>query len=135
MLKHEHLIIRAEILKPPLAHDIEFMNDWFKDLIESIGMKILLGPYTVYSEMVGNRGFTGICAIETSSVTMHVWDEDKPSLMQLDIFTCATLDCDIVMDKLKVFKPDKIEYLFIDREKELEVKFQDRFFCPLKEVA
>ena len=121
MLKHQHIIIRAEILNPPQESDTDMMNLWFKDLIESIEMKILMGPYTVYSNMVGNRGFTGICAIETSHVALHVWDEDVPGVLQLDVYTCAHLDLNVVVKKLQQFVPTKIEYCFIDRDDDLEI--------------
>lgn len=121
MLKHQHIIIRAEILNPPQESDTDMMNNWFKDLIESIEMKILMGPYTVYSNMIGNRGFTGICAIETSHIALHVWDEDVPGVLQLDVYTCAHLDLNVVVKKLQQFIPTKIEYCFIDRDDDLEI--------------
>jgi len=121
MLKHQHIIIRAEILNPPQESDTDMMNKWFKDLIESIEMKILMGPYTVYSHMVGNRGFTGICAIETSHIALHIWDENVPGVLQLDVYTCAHLDLNVVVQKLQQFILTKIEYCFIDRDDDLEI--------------
>ena len=122
MLKHEHVIIRAELLNPPGKSYMPKINAWFADLIDSIGMVRLLGPYTVYCETKGNQGLTGICAIETSSITLHVWDEDKPGVMQLDIYTCAKLDISIVFDKLKEFNPTRIQYLYIDRDVDFKIK-------------
>lgn len=116
MLKHQHVIIRAEVMQPPGPNDTESTQLWFKNLIEAIGMKILLGPFVVYSDMPGNRGMTGISAIETSSITMHAWDEESPGVIQLDVYTCADLDLPIVFDHLKVFAPKEIEYHFIDRD-------------------
>lgn len=121
MLKHQHLIVRSEIKTPPTEYDLEKMNLWFKDLIESIGMKILSGPHTVYCKMVGNRGYTGVCVIETSHVALHTWDEDSPHIIQLDVYTCSDLDVSIVMDKLKVFNPTTVDYTFIDRDGELTI--------------
>lgn len=116
MLEHKHLIIRAEIANPPGADKEEYMVQWFMNLIESIDMKILRGPFVTYLDKEGNRGFTGVCIIETSHVAMHVWDEDSPGLMQLDVYTCGALDINIVFDKLQVFEPVKIDYKFLDRE-------------------
>jgi S-adenosylmethionine/arginine decarboxylase-like enzyme len=129
-LKHEHLIVRAEIKNPPRAHDIKTMNAWFEDLIESIGMKILMGPFCVYSEMVGNRGFTGICAIETSSITLHVWDEANPAFLQLDVYTCSDVNLDTVFDCMRIFMPDNIEYLYVDRNREIRILKHDKFWLP-----
>lgn len=113
MLHHQHVIVRAEVAAPPT--DTDRTQQWFKDLINAIGMRILTGPFVVYCDMPGNRGLTGIVAIETSSITLHAWDEDKPGVIQLDVFTCHNLDLNIVFDYLKVWKPLEIEYYFIDR--------------------
>tara|TARA_R110000822_G_scaffold88734_2_gene205458 strand:- start:7315 stop:7617 length:303 start_codon:yes stop_codon:yes gene_type:complete len=90
-----------------------------KDLVEKIGMKILMGPYSVYSHMVGNQGLTAVTIIETSHIAMHVWDEVDPALMQLDIYTCSSLDIEDVFKSIGCFKPSKVEYNYIDRELEL----------------
>ena len=84
-------------------------------------MKILMGPYAVYSDMVGNRGLTAVTIIETSHIAMHVWDEVDPALMQLDVYTCSTLDIEDVFEALKEFDPILIEYKYIDREHELKL--------------
>ena len=121
MLKHRHLIVRSEILTPPTEHDLDEMNFWFKDLIQSIGMKILSGPHTVYCKMVGNRGYTGVCVIETSHIALHTWDEDNPAVIQLDVYTCSHLDIETVFEKLKKFKPINIDYTLIDRDTDLKI--------------
>lgn len=78
-----------------------------------------MGPYSVYSEMVGNKGLTAVTIIETSHIAMHVWDEEDPGLMQLDVYTCSTLDINDVFDAIQEFDPLKVEYKYIDREHEL----------------
>ena len=89
------------------------------NLVEKIGMKILMGPYAVYSDMPGNQGLTAVTIIETSHIAMHVWDEADPGLMQLDVYTCSTLDIDNVFEAIKEFDPVKVEYKYIDREYDL----------------
>jgi S-adenosylmethionine/arginine decarboxylase-like enzyme len=121
MLKHHHIIIRAEVENPPLENDLGAMNNWFRDLIESINMKILSGPHMVYCNMPNNRGFTGVCCIETSHIAYHSWDEQYPSVIQLDVYTCSELDSTIVYDKIKQFKPLKIEYTRLDRDEKLTI--------------
>lgn len=119
ILEHKHLIVRAEILNPPTStNDI---NKWMSNLVDTINMKILMGPYSVYSDMVGNRGLTAVTIIETSHLALHVWDECNPALMQLDVYTCSSLDKNLVFDAIKVFEPVDIAYKFIDREKTLEL--------------
>ena len=117
ILEHKHLIVRAELFNPPKC--VEAIQDWMKILVDKIGMKILMGPYAVYSDMIGNRGLTAVTIIETSHIAIHVWDEVYPALMQLDVYTCSTLDIEDVFDALKQFDPMMIEYKYIDREHEL----------------
>lgn len=122
MIEHKHIIIRAEINDPPNKDELDFMRTWFKDLIFNIGMKLLKGPYVYYLNKKGNRGFTGVAIIETSHIALHVWDEDNPSLMQLDVYTCGDLDLDVVFESVKCFDPVKTEYIFLDRKNNLVVE-------------
>ena len=117
ILEHKHLIIRAELNNPPKC--AEAIQDWMRTLVDKIGMKILMGPYAVYSDMVGNRGLTAVTIIETSHIAMHVWDEVDPALMQLDVYTCSTLNIDDVFAALGDFDPHHVEYKYIDREHDL----------------
>lgn len=117
VLEHKHLIVRAELLNPPQCATA--IQEWMKELVDKIDMKVLMGPYAIYSDMVGNRGLTAVTIIETSHIAMHVWDEDDPALMQLDVYTCSTLNIDDVFSALHEFMPTHVEYKYIDRENEL----------------
>ena len=117
LLVHKHLIIRAEASRPPT--DEEQLQNWMREFIESINMKVFMGPYVKYCNMPGNRGITAVAIIETSHIAIHIWDEDDPSVVQLDVYTCSDLDKDTVFDALKQFKPTKIDYKFLDRETSL----------------
>lgn len=117
ILEHKHLIVRAELLSPPQCADD--IKGWMSTLVGRINMKILMGPYAVYSDMVGNRGLTAVTIIETSHIALHVWDEVEPALMQLDVYTCSTLNTSDVFDAIQCWNPTKVEYKYIDRENEL----------------
>jgi S-adenosylmethionine/arginine decarboxylase-like enzyme len=125
ILEHKHLIVRAELKSPPYnAIDIKI---WMKHLVDKIGMNILMGPYAVYSDMEGNQGLTAVTIIETSHIALHVWDEAEPALMQLDVYTCSTLDIKDVFAAIEQFEPTKIEYKYIDREHELTLLDRGQF--------
>ena len=79
MLFHKHLIIRAEVNEPPTS-ELSII-DWMERLVEEIDMKILMGPYAKYHDVVGNRGLTAVTIIETSHIALHVWDEEEPALL------------------------------------------------------
>lgn len=116
-LLHKHLIVRAELGNPPAC--VDQINTWMRNLVDSIGMKILMGPYAVYSKMEGNRGLTAVTIIETSHIALHVWDEDAPALMQLDVYTCSVLDPHDVVRAIAPFKPTCVEMKYLDREHNL----------------
>ena len=117
VLEHKHLIVRAELNNPPRCTTA--IEAWMRKLVETIDMKILMGPYAVYSYMEGNRGLTSVTIIETSHIALHVWDEASPALMQLDVYTCSTLDIQDVFSSIEFWDPTKIEYKYIDREHDL----------------
>ena len=114
MLKHKHLLVRAEVLEPP--KDLKRTRTWLKKLIKDIDMKILGGPYLKYCDVKGNRGLTAVTIIETSHIAMHVWDEDNPALVQLDVYSCKDLDEKIVFDYLYKFQPVRMSNRYFDRE-------------------
>ena len=112
---HKHLIIRAEANKVPT--DEEQLTEWLREFIDSIHMKILMGPYVKYCKMEGNRGITGIAVIETSHIAIHVWDEPNPALMQIDVYSCAEFDVDEIAEKIKSdFDVIKLDYKYLNRE-------------------
>jgi len=118
ILLHKHLIIRAEVNKPPLL--VSYLETWLKNFIESIKMKLFMGPFVKYCSMPGNRGVTAVAIIETSHIAMHVWDEVSPALMQFDVYSCSNIDPKEICNKIKKdFDIVKIEYKFLDREKNL----------------
>ena len=117
---HKHLIIRAEANRVPT--DEEQLTEWLKEFINSIHMKILMGPYVKYCKMEGNRGITGIAVIETSHIAIHVWDEPNPALMQIDVYSCAEFDVDEIANKIKSdFDVVKLDYKYLNRETGLTV--------------
>ena len=122
--QHKHLIVRADIGWCPQEENLNKISDWIRSLIKKIDMKLLAGPYTTYVNEKDNKGMTSVAIIETSHIALHIWDEVSPGLMQLDVYSCANFNPPDVFDKVnELFQTIKMEYKFLDREKELvEVK-------------
>ena len=115
LLVHKHLIVRAEAIKPP--KDEDQLKEWMKEFVDSINMKIFMGPYVKYCNMEGNRGITAVAIIETSHIAMHIWDEVSPALMQFDVYSCGEFNIEDICNKIKKdFDIEKIEYKFLNRE-------------------
>tara|TARA_B100001057_G_C22699029_1_gene890900 strand:- start:153 stop:521 length:369 start_codon:yes stop_codon:yes gene_type:complete len=117
MLVHKHLIVRAECLDPPL--DPQYVEQWLKNVVELIGMKVCRGPISAYVDVTGNEGATGVVIIETSHIAIHVWDRRTPALVQLDVYTCGEFEPQKIFNALQEFDVQKLEYKYLDREHEL----------------
>ena len=118
--QHKHLIVRADIGKCPKEEDLNKISDWIRSLIKKIDMRLLAGPYTTYVNEKGNKGMTSVAIIETSHIALHIWDEVNPGLMQLDVYSWANFNPQDVFDEVnQKFETIKMEYKFLDREKEL----------------
>lgn len=116
--EHKHLIIRAEVNKPPV--DPVWATNWLAHVVQKIGMKILMGPYATYCPVPGNAGLTAVVIIETSHVVMHVWDEGDVGEIQLDVYTCSHLNPQDIFDELEQFGLEKLEYKYLNRENGLK---------------
>jgi S-adenosylmethionine/arginine decarboxylase-like enzyme len=106
-------------MNPPTSE--EQTKNWLKELISKIDMKILNGPHATYLDKEGNRGVTGVCIIETSHIAIHVWDEESPGLIQLDVYSCKDFDKEVVFDHFKCFEPVSTEWFMLDRTDKLSI--------------
>jgi S-adenosylmethionine/arginine decarboxylase-like enzyme len=119
MIEHKHIVIRAKVKNPP--KNVGWVEQWFKELIEKIDMKLLRGPFGCYLDKEGNRGITCVAIIETSHIALHIWDEEDPALVQFDVYTCGDLDINKVFDHLDVFDVVSKEWMYLDRKNSLEI--------------
>jgi len=121
ILDHKHLIIRGELISPP--RDTEYLKEWLRATVKAIRMNLVKdipeNPIAFYCDTVGNRGLTALAIIETSHLAVHVWDEDYPGIIQMDVYSCADFTPHAVIARLEEFEPLKVEYKFIDRNRGL----------------
>jgi S-adenosylmethionine/arginine decarboxylase-like enzyme len=119
ILEHEHLIVRAEYTTP--IRDNEAAEAWLADLIKAIGMEVLVGPFSIYSDMVGNTGITAGAILSTSHCVLHTFEDENHSVLQLDLYSCSTFSIFDVLERTqKFFNPYKLEYKFLDRKRNLK---------------
>ena len=123
-LNHMHMVFRAEIQFPPKDDEMGLFDEYLSELIDRIGMEVLLGPYTTYHYEIGNRGLTSISAIKTSHITAHVWDECNPAVLQLDVYSCKMFNVNEVVEWIhEHFGVIKGHYMLIDRNHDI-IPFQ-----------
>lgn len=115
MLFHKHLLVNAKVENP--INTEEQGIDFLTRLVESIDMKIIKGPFASYVDKPGNRGLTAIVMIETSHIAFHIWDEEDPSLVQFDLYTCGELNlAKVLLAFGETFKVVSLDYQLFDRE-------------------
>ena len=114
-VEHKHILINARVNNS--LGSTEDAVSFLKDLVERVGMKILMGPHATYVNTPGNKGVTAIVGIETSHIAFHVWDEEVPAKLQFDLYTCGSLDKDVVIEAVKErFELVSADYRIFDRE-------------------
>lgn len=96
---HNHLLLNGWTLDAPKEE--QFVIDWMRNLVKKIDMKIVQGPYASYVTAEGNRGLTAVVMIETSHIAMHIWDEQVPSRIQFDLYTCGELPVKKILDDME----------------------------------
>jgi S-adenosylmethionine/arginine decarboxylase-like enzyme len=117
---HKHVLIRSEVTEPIV--DVDVAKGFMKRLVDKIGMKITEhgGPHCDYVNKKHNEGITTIAMIETSHCAMHIWDKEDPSLVQLDVYSCADFEVWDVLEFIYEMAPSKIEFKLFDRSKHIE---------------
>ena len=120
---HKHLIIRAEV-NHPITSEKE-LRKWLRNLVKKIDMKIIKGPYAAYVSKEGNRGLTGIVMIETSHISIHIWDEESPALVQCDVYSCAEFSSNEVLAEFVSMDVVTIDKILLDRVDALKITHCD----------
>ena len=115
---HKHLIIRAEV-KSPITTE-KGIRKWLRNLVKKIDMKIIKGPYAAYVTNEGNCGVTGVVMIETSHIAIHIWDENKPALVQCDVYSCAEFSTNEVLAEFLMMDVKKIDHILLNRAEKIK---------------
>jgi S-adenosylmethionine/arginine decarboxylase-like enzyme len=116
---HQHLLVKCFAKNPP--KDVDYLNKWFKDLVDSVGMKVVAGPTSVYVSDPGNEGLTGTVTLATSHASIHIWDKIETPMFQFDLYSCKEFTLEDVMSNFNDWKLIHTEWIMIDRNKGLNL--------------
>jgi S-adenosylmethionine/arginine decarboxylase-like enzyme len=120
---HLHLLVKGYITNPPKSEEI--LNQWFRELVNKVGMVVVAGPTSVYVNELGNEGITGTVTLATSHASIHVWDAIHPSMFQFDLYSCSDFTPEQVLSHINEhFNLQSATYQFIDRN-DMEFKLID----------
>jgi len=110
---HQHLLLKCWTKNPPKNEEV--LNEWFVNLVETGGMKVVAGPTSVYVSDPGNEGLTGTVTLATSHASIHIWDSLEVPMLQFDIYSCKCFSLEQVMECFKPWDLIKAEWVMIDR--------------------
>jgi len=120
---HLHLLVKGYISNPPKSETV--LNQWFKELVNKVGMVVVAGPTSVYVSEPGNEGITGTVTLATSHASIHVWDAIHPSMFQFDLYSCSEFTPEQVLNHINEhFNLQSATWQFIDRN-DMEFKLID----------
>lgn len=115
---HLHLLVRGYMSNPPRSE--KKLNEFLSKLVETVRMKVVAGPTSVYVNDLGNEGVTGTVTLATSHASIHVWDAIQPAMFQFDLYSCSTFSPKEVLDCINNhFNLEKANYIFIDRNDDI----------------
>ena len=90
---HQHLLVTARTPRcvlQKLTPDV--LKQFLLDVVDRIGMTVLIPPSVAYSREGNNTGYTGFVGITTSHVAFHHWDIPDPGVLHFEVFSCRSFE-------------------------------------------
>ena len=115
-MKYKHLILRGEVKNSLLLKDLHFLRSWAHDLVELIGMELLVLPQAAYCDNVNRRRASLFAILTNSHLSLHISDDSDPAMIDFDLCSSAPFLIDDVLSKINVFSLGRYEYYLLNRD-------------------
>lgn len=113
-LIHPHLVVTAYATNPPLS--VESGETFLHELVDLVGMQILMDAEAIYCEDLGNEGVTGVVGLTTSHSSFHSWHAAERPFINFDLYSCREFDVGAVLAHLNHhFDCVEADYTLFDR--------------------
>lgn len=111
---HKHILIRGEVSTVLREEHTTFLENWFREMVDLVGMNILVEPKAVWCDTPGNEGVTGAVIIDTSHMSLHQWICETP-YYQFDLYSCKDYNKEVIFSKLLELGTTYLSYKIEDR--------------------
>lgn len=117
MKDHYHLKGEGKLDHGFSEDKLEFMKSWMREVVDAIGMNILVDPISIWCNTLGNEGMTGFCCIDTSHLAWHQWSGNEEILpfIKFDIYSCKYFDINVIFPYLRKIGIYKVDFTLEDR--------------------
>jgi S-adenosylmethionine/arginine decarboxylase-like enzyme len=111
---HLHILVKGYLITAPKREAV--LNEFFKSLVKTVGMKVVAGPTSVYVDEPGNEGLTGTVTLATSHASIHIWDKEKPAMFQFDLYSCSEFTPNQIFEEIDYwFGLESAHWVMFDR--------------------
>jgi len=113
-LDHRHIIVTAYVSNPPLT--VKSGEDFLHELVDLVGMQILMNANAIYCEDLGNEGVTGVVGLTTSHSSFHSWHMAERPFVNFDLYSCRDFSAEEVLKHIdKSFGILEATFMVINR--------------------